>query len=418
MPAVLDRLRSQFTSAQDRYRALEALIETDDRDPSDVERGELDSLATQLRDIQPRINEAVELERSLTAGSCALASMPSHEGRTSSRRRHEPRAEERFRSWGEYAAALARGGVDPDVRRSVNQAMHDAEIYGDRSRALVDVTTADVPGLVPPIWITTLADTIDASRPFVSAFSSLPLPDTGMVLNYPQITQRPLVGKQTAQKTEVASRKTTVTSTNTNVVTYGGGEDISIQVIQRTDPSYLSLMLELYAEQMALTMDGDAITAALAAITTAATPVITISAAAPQLWNSVLATGIGTFLKRARMLPDTFVMDPDLWAAFAGASDPTGRPLFPNVSAFNPIGQLSFTDTNGNIRGLTTQVDPNMPSKTGVLGARVAFTSFVGGYQTMSADDPSKLGRDYAVFEFAAFASRRPDALAKVLLGA
>ena len=40
------------------------------------------------------------------------------------------------------------------------------------------------------------------------------------------------------------------------------------------------------------------------------------------------------------------------------------------------------------------------------------------GYQTMSVDNPTKLGVDYAVFEFAAFAARRPDAAIKVILGA
>jgi hypothetical protein len=30
-------------------------------------------------------------------------------------------------------------------------------------------------------------------------------------------------------------------------------------------------------------------------------------------------------------------------------------------------------------------------------------------------DNPTKLGRDYAIFEFAAFAQRRPDAAIKIL---
>jgi len=62
MPALLDRMRSQYTSAQDRYRALEALIADADRDPTDVEQGELDSLRASMTALQPRILEAVRFE--------------------------------------------------------------------------------------------------------------------------------------------------------------------------------------------------------------------------------------------------------------------------------------------------------------------------------------------------------------------
>ena len=62
-------------------------------------------------------------------------------------------------------------------------------------------------------------------------------------------------------------------------------------------------------------------------------------------------------------------------------------------------------------------VDPAMPANTGIIGARAAFTSLLGPVQTLSADNVAKLGRDYAIFRFAAFISRRPDAMAEVTMG-
>lgn len=283
----------------------------------------------------------------------------------------------------------------------------------EHARALVDVTTADVPGIVPPIWIRTLADTISAAQPFVQAFSQLPLPDTGMTLTYPKLVTRPLVGKQTAEKTEVPSRKTTITSATANVVTYGGGEDVSVQVLQRTDPSYLGLMLELYAEAMAIVTNTDAINGALAAFGAS----IGIGTDA-STWNEALATVVADLLTASRIMPDTFVMGTDMWAAFAGASDPDGRPLFPNASPMNPLGRTSLDSTTGDVRGMTFVVDPMMPADTGIIGARAAFTSMLGPVQTLSADNVAKLGRDYAVFRFAAFIQRRPDAAAVVSLTA
>jgi HK97 family phage major capsid protein len=384
-----------------------------------MEQAELDSLAGQLRSMQPRIEETVELERSLAAGGNALANVPVYQpapgGGAPARR--QPNPMERFRSWGDYAHALATPGeVQPEIWQAMAEMTLALELrQGDVYRTIVDVLTTDVPGLVPPSYITTIADTINASRPFIDAFSTAPLPDTGMVINYPTITQRPLVGKQTTQKTDVSSRKTTVTQANTSVLTYGGGEDVSVQVLQRTDPSYLSLMLQLYAEQMAIVMDTDAVAAAETAITTSA---ITLSAAAPAAWNKLLADAIAAMFQASRIFPDTFVMGSSLWGAFAGAASSDGRPLFPNVNAMNPMGQMSFTTPQGDVRGLRVAVDANMTASHGVLGNSLAFTTFVSGYQTMNVNNPTKLGVDYAVFEFAAFAARRPDAAIKILLGA
>jgi HK97 family phage major capsid protein len=419
MPAMLERLRADFVTSTNRYRSIEELIATEDRDPTEVEQGELSALGEHLRGLQPKIEEATNLERSMAAGNTALATMPSTppsgaRTRTPSR---EARPEDQFRSFGEYASALVTpGAVSIDDSDAIQEAILRYEVaVNERRRAYVDVTTADVPGIVPPVWITTIADTILTTRPFIEAFSTLPLPNTGMTLNYPKIATRPLVGKQTTEKTDIASRKTTITQASSPVTTYGGGEDVSIQVLQRTDPAYLGLMLQLYAEQMAIAMDTDAIAAAETAVTSTA---VTLSAAAPAAWNQLLATAIGTMMQNSRLMPDTFVMGTTLWAAFAGAADTTGRPLFPNVNGFNPVGTLSFTDANGNVRGLTIAVDPQMNPVHGMIGARIAFTTFVSGFQTMSIDNPTKLGRDYAVFEFAAFAERRPDAAIKVVLGA
>lgn len=416
MPGLLDRLRTQYTSAQDRYRALESLIADADRDPTEVEQGELDNLSASMRTLQPRIIEATELERSLTAGMQALATVPAGAlpaARPEQQRLPAPSVNpaDRFRSWGDYARAVAMGDVPAEERQEVERFATD---YGiERARALVDVTTADVPGLVPPIWIRTIADTISAAQPFITAFSQLPLPDSGMTLTYPMINTRPLVGKQAAEKTDIPSRKTNITSATAQVVTYGGGEDVSVQVLQRTDPSYLSLMLDLYAEAMAIVCNTDAINGALGAFGAS----IGIGTD-PAGWNQALADVVKGILADSRIMPDTFVMGVDMWAAFAGASDPDGRPLFPNASPMNPLGSSSLDSTAGNVRGMTFVVDPMMTPDSGIIASRSAFTSLLGAVQTLSADNVSKLGRDYAVFRFATFIIRRPDAGAVVSLSA
>ena len=62
MPALLDRLNRQMTEAQDRYRSLETIISDEDRDPSDIERGEMDALRSRMENLAPQIVESVEME--------------------------------------------------------------------------------------------------------------------------------------------------------------------------------------------------------------------------------------------------------------------------------------------------------------------------------------------------------------------
>lgn len=412
MPDFLDRLNRQMTEAQDRYRSLESLTSGEDRDPTDIERGEMDALRSRMEALAPQILETVDMERRLSASAQAVATLPPSVPATARRATQgAPSASpmSAYRSFGDLARAVASNDLSSDERT----ALYDAQALYlvEHARALVDVTTADVPGLVPPMWIRDLADTISAAQPFVDAFSQTPLPDVGMTLSYPSITTRPLVGKQAAEKTDIPSRKTVIAPNTTNVSTYGGGEDVSVQVLQRTDPAYLSLMLELYAEAMAIVTDTDALAAAEAAIAN------TVELGAPADYTLQLASAAGGILKRSRIMPDTLVVSVELWESMAGAADSDGRPLFPNAGPSNPVGQSSIDSTSGNARGMSFVIDPMMAAGTGIMGARQAFTSMLGPVQTLSADNVSKLGRDYAVYRFAAFIIRRPDAMVKLTSG-
>jgi hypothetical protein len=420
MPAMLDRLNRQMTEAQDRYRSLETLIADEDRDPTDVEQGEMNALRSRMTELQPRILETVELERRLNDSASALASVPaatvpaSASVRPSHGRTPVSGPLDVYRSFGEMAMAAAGGNPQFNVGAlDINErgALYEAQnrYLIEHARAFVDVTTGDVPGLVPPIWIRDLADTISAAQPTVTAFSQLALPDVGMTLNYPSITTRPLVGKQTVEKTEVPSRKTAIATNTAPVQTFGGGEDVSVQVLQRTDPPYLSLMLDLYAEAMAIAVNTEFINFILGVL-----PPSTDIGSVASAWNGALADIIAGILATSRLMPDVFVMGTQMWSDFAGASDPDGRPLFPNASPMNPLGQSSFDSTTGNVRGMTFVVDPMLAPNTGFIGNRNALSSLLGAVQTLSADNVSKLGRDYAVFRFAAFIARRPDAAAVV----
>lgn len=410
---LLETLRARFQETQEGIRALTDEIDTNEGgNPSDEQAANLGALNDELERLVPRIEQATHMANRMHGAAELLSGVPGNLGATldNAARRTQPARE--WDTWGAYARALASGEVDETTRTDVARLITARE----HTRAFVDVITTDVPGLLPPTWLTDIVDFIGDARPFITAFESRPLPDTGMTINYPTVTQRPQVGKQTTEKTDIPSRKTTVASGVANVQTFGGGEDVSVQVLQRTDPSYLGLVLELYAEEMAAFMDTTAIATAQAVIP--APNKLTISAAVAGDITAKFVAAAGLIFTAHATL-NAAVFGTSAWAAIAGAVGADGRPLYPNASPFNAQGAASLNpNEGGNIRGMSFVVDPWMPPTIAIVGDQRAFTSMLGGVQTLSADNPSKLGVDHAVFEFAAFAARKPSALVQLTFGA
>ena len=103
----------------------------------------------------------------------------------------------RYNSWGEILRASAAGELGGGELDQLN-------------RALVDTTTADIPGLVPRPALAQIMDIIVRSQPLADAAATVPLPDAGMTIDYPDITARPSVGVQTTEKGDIVSAQTTV----------------------------------------------------------------------------------------------------------------------------------------------------------------------------------------------------------------
>jgi len=328
------------------------------------------------------------------------------------------------RQFGELAARLP--GAPARARfGSLGQLMHAAsrdltrELPRDPmgsgvaiERALLDVTSADVPGIMPPQQIRELYAVIDANQPLADAAGSAPAP-TRLVYEYPKVDVRPLVAAQAAEKGEIASRETKISTGTAPVQTLAGGEDTSIQVIQLSDPSYLEIQGQLYAEEMARATDA----AAYAAYTAAAGHNVSIGLTVPG-WIPALFDLAAAILSTSRRFPDRLVLSTDLWANLGGAVDSEGRPIFTSSNALNPAGTASLTGPDGEVRGLRFVVDPNLPLDRGLLFASSGFRAGLGPVQTMTADVPAKLGRDYAMFRFGAFLAVDPGAMAEFATGA
>lgn len=286
----------------------------------------------------------------------------------------------RYRSFGHYAHARAAGTDD-----------------GTLARAWTDLVTGDVPGITRDAWISEVIDLMAVLTPTVQAFRRRPLPDSGMNVTQPRVKTRPTVGKQTAQKTAITSTKAEIELASWPVETFAGGNDVSIQAIRRTDPDALNELMRLYSEELAKALNAHAAGLLIAGATV--NNAVQVTAAEPHKAFTAAAKAILTHLRR---MPNVAVLGVDLWETLANAVDANKRPLFPALNPSNPVGSVSLTDTDGQVMNLRYYVDPDLPPADGIVGVSDAFVTALGGVDTLSVDVPRLLGRDVAVFQFAA----------------
>ena len=401
----LEKIRGEIAELTDQARSL---TENEDGEPVELDEAGEEALRSVTEQIEAKtaaaerlrsINDAVGHAKDILAGQSHDLVIDAPKSGSSD--------VARTLSFGEYAQRAAAGEIPTEEIQDVQRAM--------AFRALAAQDTSNAAGILPPAWLTDIVDFIGVSRPFISAFDQRPLPDSGLTINYPRVTTKPAAAVQSAENAELSGTATVIENNSITVDTYGGGESISLQMIERTDPSYLAIMMELYAEEMAVTANTAAHTQALTDITQTAA----LSDANDGSDIVEAFAGAAKLVHTARLGPaDTLVMGLDVWEYLVRVVDSDGRPLFPYAGGQNAPGGSALSNAMGMLSDVSWVVDPTMPAAKAVFGNSRAFSSFLGPVRTMGADVPASLSRDYAVYQYATFATRRPDALVEFTLGA
>lgn len=127
-----------------------------------------------------------------------------------------------YRTFGDYSKAVYGGEVE--------------------ARALFDQVTGDNPGVMPPIWLQTVAGIIDLGRPVITGVGGPQSAGTaGLDINWPYFDGdlTAIVELQADEKDEVNSVQISLEKGTATLATYAAGSDISYQLLQRSQPSYL-----------------------------------------------------------------------------------------------------------------------------------------------------------------------------------
>jgi phage head maturation protease len=263
-----------------------------------------------------------------------------------------------FGQWAETSIKMLAGDRIPDQQFRVWQ----------------EIVTTDNLGVVPDAYSGEIIGVIDARRPFMSTTTRIPVPASGMNLVVPKINQRPSVDRQVAEKDEIASQKTLIGTESFGVKTYAGGGDLSLQLLRRSDPSFLELYVRLLAEAYAIETEDAAVNPEALA----------------------LGAAFETTFSAMRRAPDTIWLSSEAVGAFINAlASGTNAPLYSNLAANFTAGG----GTGGTISGLRPVHVPALDDKGAyaIVGPASGFAWAEDGTYTLQVDVPRQAGRDVAL---------------------
>lgn len=273
-----------------------------------------------------------------------------------------------------------------------------------KARTVQDLITTDNAGVVPEAFISELRGVIDPARPFMESTRRLPTPSSGTTMRVPKITQRPTVAEQTSEKQELSSQKTIIGSDTFEMVSKGGVGDISLQLLKRSDPSFLDLYVRLLAEAYAIEAEDEALRALFDAVgggVTAASPM--------DPADLELGAAFQTSFNEIRRPPDTIWLSTEAVGEFIDAkATTTNQPLYSSLTtSATAAGGIS-----GTISGLRAVHVPGLDAHGAfaVVGPSSGFAWAEDGTYTLQVDVPAKAGRDVAIFGMLWFVPWYPDA--------
>ena len=408
---VLDRLLADRDKQIELADSIMGLAESDGgRDLVKAERDNLAAIRGRIGELDEQIGPLAEFEtmrESAAATAARKLGRPDTAPTTGQARPGGSGAAFPYRSAGHYMVDLVRSR-DPKADPAQRAAAADRVA---QARVVANQTTDDTPGVLPVPVVGPIIDTVDATRPFITSIGPKDMGNTpGKKFQRPVVTQRPLVGKQTAEKTELPTRKMIIGSIEMIKETYGGVVDISRQDIDWTSPSAWDILLQALADEYAIATEN----AAADAFATAVVQSVTAGSDDLAGWATALYEAAAMGYAGGKRLPDRIWVSLDMWAKLGPIIDVLGRLTFSTPGGGGTGGTSSLEDFRGDMLGVDRVVVPSFADGTVVIGPRALTEFYEDRIGILSAVEPALLGVEVAYGGYVAYGTLKPEAFAKV----
>ena len=367
-----DRLKAEL---EERRRFQDGLVEAANNENRDLNAQEMEMYQraqARMTKLEEQLEPIIESARIAYDSNKRSAELARHY----SNARNPQAANVEYRSAGAYIADhyFAQLG-DKDAQNRM-------EVF---NRVAAHQTTADNPGLLPETIVSPLVNFIEVARPLASTLGPTDLGSGAW--SYARVTQHTLVGKQAGEKTELPSRKMTITKTPLGADTFGGYVNVSKQDINRSSPAILDMIISDLAQQYAIETEEEVADVLWAAAV--AGPVIPTGAATALAVSQAVWTAAGQVFAATKGQGRTVVaVSPDMLGLIG--------PIFPPVNPTNayssgfslPLGQ----GDQGSIAGLSVIMSAGLDTGQILCYSTAAAKAFEYKYGNLQVNEPSVWG--------------------------
>lgn len=262
-----------------------------------------------------------------------------------------------------------------------------------------EATTTDNSGLIPVPYMREIIGVVDSSRPFIDSIERRALPAAGMSFRVPRWQVLPTV----AETDELATPSDTMTEIDdllVDIVKFSGQQRVSVELLERSDPSYLDELLRGLAASYAQQTDLYAFTEGI----------VGCGASGGTGYVAAIADAIADSAAVMRFNPNRLLVGSSQYASILADVDDAGRPLF---NAVGPTTNAAGTNvfSRGNVMGLDLVTDYNIGS-TNILAYPSAFAAFYeSGTAQVRVNVIDTMTVEIAVYGFVALANKYPTAM-------
>ena len=298
-----------------------------------------------------------------------------------------------------------------------------AALGSDESKlyiAAADDSFSTNPAFNPTQYLTEFVTNTRFGTPTIDACSQGTLPASGMTINVPSLVTTAGGGTGVAPVVTVEAEAGAVQNTGMEtaylsgtVSKYSGMNTLSIELLERSDPNFYAELTQQLQNAYLTTIDTAALTALLAAGTSASA----VSADSDGI-VAYTAQSASLVYKNTGYFAQNYIGNPAQWQALMGALDNTGRPIYNAIQPMNAGGDVRPSSIRGNVLGLDLYVDKNFSQTafddgSAVILAPEAFTVYRSPQAYMSVNVVSNLQVQVAIYGFMATIAKMPYGIIK-----
>jgi HK97 family phage major capsid protein len=232
------------------------------------------------------------------------------------------------------------------------------------------------PAFSPVSYVSAVVDTNNGQRGAIDAIGTRALPSAGMTVSVPKITTSGTVA-DTDEGAGPSETGIVSSYVNLTVNKFAGMQRYSLELLERSDPSFFNAMVENMTRSYNKATDA-AVIAALTAGGTAAATTAATSAGIISFVSTEAAAAYGATAEVA----NKYIAGVGQWSLLMGATDTTGRPIYNASQPMNAAGAAAPTSLRGNVLGLDLHVDANAASTVIDESAFIVVPSSVAIYES------------------------------------